>query len=140
MGIGGVAILVSLGMWQVQRLAWKEGILAEIEARIDTTIAAFALGRMEGRRFLIQHIGRTDKDAGSVLKGFVGDYEHFKYRTYVSTRRAYAKQCKLFHDFLAAATAGHPTPPPGIRVKCPVDSCKLADCVRYRLPCKPCLC
>lgn len=34
MGIGGVAILVSLGMWQVQRLAWKEGILAEIEARI----------------------------------------------------------------------------------------------------------
>ncbi|MFP6735973.1 MAG: hypothetical protein VB959_19315 [Rhodospirillales bacterium] len=100
---------------------------AEIEARIDTTIAAFALGRMEGRRFLIQHIGRTDKDAGSVLKGFVGDYEHFKYRTYVSTRRAYAKQCKLFHDFPAADTAGHPTPPPGIRVKCPVDSCKLAD-------------
>jgi surfeit locus 1 family protein len=33
-GIGGVAILVSLGVWQVQRLAWKEGILAEIEARI----------------------------------------------------------------------------------------------------------
>ncbi|MGP1355002.1 SURF1 family protein [Roseicyclus sp.] len=33
-GIGGVAILVSLGVWQVQRLAWKEGILAGIEARI----------------------------------------------------------------------------------------------------------
>jgi surfeit locus 1 family protein len=33
-GIGGVAILVSLGVWQVQRLAWKEGVLAEIEARI----------------------------------------------------------------------------------------------------------
>jgi surfeit locus 1 family protein len=29
-----VAILVSLGVWQVQRLAWKEGVLAEIEARI----------------------------------------------------------------------------------------------------------
>ncbi len=27
-------MLVSLGLWQVQRLAWKEGVLAEIEARI----------------------------------------------------------------------------------------------------------
>ena len=34
-GLIGTAILVSLGVWQVQRLAWKEGILAEIEARID---------------------------------------------------------------------------------------------------------
>jgi cytochrome oxidase assembly protein ShyY1 len=33
-GLGGVAILMSLGIWQVQRLAWKEGVLAEIEARI----------------------------------------------------------------------------------------------------------
>jgi surfeit locus 1 family protein len=33
-GIGGVAVLVSLGIWQVQRLAWKEGVLAGIEARI----------------------------------------------------------------------------------------------------------
>jgi surfeit locus 1 family protein len=33
-GLGGVAILMSLGVWQVQRLAWKEGVLAEIEARI----------------------------------------------------------------------------------------------------------
>jgi surfeit locus 1 family protein len=34
LGVAGVAILVSLGTWQVQRLAWKEGVLAEIEARI----------------------------------------------------------------------------------------------------------
>jgi len=33
-GIGGFAILVSLGIWQWQRLAWKESILSEIEARI----------------------------------------------------------------------------------------------------------
>lgn len=33
-GLGGVAILVWLGVWQVQRLAWKEGVIAEIEARI----------------------------------------------------------------------------------------------------------
>lgn len=34
-GIVGVAILVSLGKWQVDRLAWKEGVLADIEARIS---------------------------------------------------------------------------------------------------------
>ncbi|MEQ9258815.1 MAG: SURF1 family protein [Roseovarius sp.] len=33
-GLAGVAVLVSLGVWQMQRLAWKEGVLAEIEARI----------------------------------------------------------------------------------------------------------
>lgn len=33
-GAVGVAILVALGVWQMQRLAWKEGILADIEARI----------------------------------------------------------------------------------------------------------
>jgi len=33
-GAVGVAILVSLGLWQVQRLAWKEAVLADIAARI----------------------------------------------------------------------------------------------------------
>ncbi|WP_443216539.1 SURF1 family protein [Rhodophyticola sp. CCM32] len=33
-GIGGAAILVALGVWQVQRLAWKEAVLADIDARI----------------------------------------------------------------------------------------------------------
>jgi surfeit locus 1 family protein len=33
-GLGGAAILISLGLWQVQRLAWKEAVLADIEARI----------------------------------------------------------------------------------------------------------
>lgn len=34
LGVVGCAILVALGVWQVQRLAWKEAVLAEIEARI----------------------------------------------------------------------------------------------------------
>jgi len=33
-GIAGAAVLTALGVWQLQRLAWKEGVLAEIEARI----------------------------------------------------------------------------------------------------------
>ena len=34
-GLTGLAILLSLGTWQVQRLAWKEALLADIEARIS---------------------------------------------------------------------------------------------------------
>lgn len=39
-GLGGVAILVALGLWQVQRLAWKEGVIADIDARIHATPVA----------------------------------------------------------------------------------------------------
>lgn len=34
-GLVGMAILVSLGNWQVRRLAWKEGVLAEMDARLS---------------------------------------------------------------------------------------------------------
>lgn len=34
-GLGGAAILLSLGVWQMQRLAWKQGVIADINARID---------------------------------------------------------------------------------------------------------
>ncbi|WP_226781935.1 SURF1 family protein [Oceaniglobus trochenteri] len=34
-GVVGFAVLMALGLWQVQRLAWKEGILSEITARIE---------------------------------------------------------------------------------------------------------
>lgn len=34
-GLGGAAILIWLGSWQMQRLAWKQGVIAEIEAHID---------------------------------------------------------------------------------------------------------
>ncbi|MEH6674738.1 MAG: SURF1 family protein [Sulfitobacter sp.] len=33
-GLGGAAILIWLGVWQFQRLAWKEAIIADISTRI----------------------------------------------------------------------------------------------------------
>ncbi len=35
-----LAVFVSLGMWQMQRLTWKQGVLAEIEARIGAAPVA----------------------------------------------------------------------------------------------------
>ncbi len=34
LGLAGCGTLISLGLWQVERLAWKEGILADIDARL----------------------------------------------------------------------------------------------------------
>jgi surfeit locus 1 family protein len=39
-GIVGTAILVSLGVWQLQRLTWKQGVLADIDARMTTLLPA----------------------------------------------------------------------------------------------------
>ncbi|MEM9197782.1 MAG: SURF1 family protein [Pseudomonadota bacterium] len=37
-GVLGAAVLIGLGVWQMQRLAWKEGILAEISDRMDAAL------------------------------------------------------------------------------------------------------
>ncbi|MGB7316569.1 MAG: SURF1 family protein [Planktotalea sp.] len=34
-GLAGAAILIALGVWQLQRLSWKEAILTDISARIS---------------------------------------------------------------------------------------------------------
>lgn len=52
-GLGGAAILVSLGVWQVQRLAWKENILADINGRIEARAVPLP--------------DRPDPDSGSYL-------------------------------------------------------------------------
>lgn len=51
-GVIGVAILISLGVWQLQRLAWKEAKLAAIEAMlVDKPGALPAQPRMEADRY-----------------------------------------------------------------------------------------
>lgn len=42
-GLGGFAILVSLAVWQVQRLAWKEALIAEIAGRMAAQPVAVPL-------------------------------------------------------------------------------------------------
>ncbi|MEY4982051.1 MAG: hypothetical protein RIR62_317 [Pseudomonadota bacterium] len=52
-GLAGAAILISLGMWQLRRMEWKEAILAEIEARITAApVALPAAPDPEGDRYL----------------------------------------------------------------------------------------
>lgn len=98
-GLGGAAILLALGIWQVQRLAWKEGVIAEIDSRIaddpvalpadpdperDAYLPVVITGMLTGDtlRVLVSQkevgagyrlITAMDSDAGRVLidRGFV---------------------------------------------------------------------
>lgn len=80
-GLAGAAILVWLGLWQMQRLAWKEAILADIDARIvaapvdlpgrpdpvaDRYLPVHVTGRM-GDRALRVLVSRKEIGAGYLV-------------------------------------------------------------------------
>lgn len=68
-GLIGAAILISLGLWQVQRMQWKEGILADITARIAAPpVALPASPDPEADRYLpVTVTGRFTGEAIRVL-------------------------------------------------------------------------
>lgn len=86
-GILGVAILLSLGFWQLRRLDWKEGMLHQIQAKIDSPEMALPAtyspemkynpvrlsGRTTGTEILALS-GSRDLGAGyQVISAFVTD-------------------------------------------------------------------
>ncbi|MGI3170567.1 SURF1 family protein [Pseudooceanicola sp. C21-150M6] len=68
-GLGGAAMLVSLGSWQLRRLDWKEAILTEIETRIaDAPVQLPATPDAEADTYLpVTVTGRFDSDTLRVL-------------------------------------------------------------------------
>lgn len=68
-GLAGVAMLVALGVWQVQRLAWKEGVLADISARIEAApeILPAAPDPVADRYRPVEITGRIGSEAIRVL-------------------------------------------------------------------------
>jgi surfeit locus 1 family protein len=47
LGITGCGVLISLGVWQVQRLAWKENILTELDTRLFGAATPFTTAATE---------------------------------------------------------------------------------------------
>ncbi len=78
-GIVGTAVLVSLGIWQLQRLNWKESVIAQIDARIgDAPVALPATATEAADEYLpVQVAGSfTDSeiDVLTSLKGIGPGY------------------------------------------------------------------
>lgn len=76
LGLGGIAILVSLGVWQVQRMHWKADLLAGINARLAADPVDFAtLGPPDPEAMRYQAVrldGATTGDEVLVLAGRKG--------------------------------------------------------------------
>ena len=70
-GLAGAALLIGLGVWQMQRLAWKEAILAEIAAKIGAEPVALPhapVTETEDLRYLpVTVSGRFTNEALRVL-------------------------------------------------------------------------
>ena len=49
LGISGIVVLMWLGFWQLDRLSWKESILADIDTRIIAAPVALPANPDEGR-------------------------------------------------------------------------------------------
>ena len=60
LGIVGTAVLVWLGVWQLQRLQWKEGVIAEIDARIGAAPVAIPAAPEPDRDRYLPVIARGD--------------------------------------------------------------------------------
>lgn len=68
LGLGGIAILIGLGVWQLQRLEWKRGLLAGIETRLAADPIAFAdLGTPEPGEMDYQAVGLSGRTTGNEL-------------------------------------------------------------------------
>lgn len=76
-GLGGLAILLSLGFWQLGRLEWKQAVIADIESRIhaapvavpdapdrdaDRYLPVFAIGRFTGEQV---HVLSSQRERGT---------------------------------------------------------------------------
>jgi surfeit locus 1 family protein len=68
-GVFGVGILVSLGVWQLQRLGWKEAVIAQIDARIGAAGVALPASPdpLVDRYLPVQVSGRLTGDELDVL-------------------------------------------------------------------------
>ncbi len=65
-GLAGLAVLVSLGVWQVQRLAWKQGVLAEIDSRISAEPVALPQQPSEGVDKYLSVVVEGDMEPGEI--------------------------------------------------------------------------
>lgn len=103
---------------------------AEIDRVVTRTSPGnYALGRTEGETFFVHYVGRSDSDVNQELKARLAlNYTKFKYSYATSTKAAFEKECRNYHDFGGSEKLDnkiHPSRPPGTGWKCPV--CTIFD-------------
>ncbi len=108
-GLVGVGILAVLGVWQVQRLAWKEAVLADIAARIDAAPVGLPeeLERDRDRYLPVAAEGQFEGDAVRVLVSVQGSGPGFRL---IQAFRTEGRRVLVDRGFLADGVAEPPAP------------------------------
>ncbi|MEL6979808.1 MAG: SURF1 family protein [Pseudomonadota bacterium] len=85
-GLGGLALLLWLGFWQLDRLSWKQGLIAEIEAR----------GEEASIRVTGTEIAARDDHRRAVASGAYAADEPLRYLT---SQKGVGPGFRLIHAF-----------------------------------------
>lgn len=115
-GLFGVGVLASLGVWQLERLQWKEDVLAAIEARIgDAPVALPARPAVETDRYLpVTLVGRT---TGEALYALVSTKRRGAgYRLISGFETAEGRRVLLDEGFLPVAGVDTGVAPPSVQL------------------------
>ena len=91
-----------------------------------SSASVFALGTRKNKGFLILRVGHVDGDLAEALTKFLGQYDHFRFKFYSSTRLVYEKECLLYHKFRPRDNIEHPVKPRNTRFTCPEPMCVLS--------------
>ena len=92
-----------------------------------SSAAVFALGTLRNNQFFIHRVGHADGDLAKELQKYIGQYKAFRFRFYRSTRIAYDKECRLYHEFNPKDNATHPIKPKNTKFKCPLPFCEYSE-------------
>jgi hypothetical protein len=88
-----------------------------------TKAGNFALGTTDTKGvFIVNYVGRSDGDVKTELKSKPAGTTHqkFKFSYADSSKEAFEKECRNYHDFRPPENAIHPDRPSGTSYQCPV--------------------
>ncbi|MBR4127715.1 MAG: hypothetical protein IKR09_09095 [Alphaproteobacteria bacterium] len=91
-----------------------------------TSAGNYALGRLDEKgTFFVSYVGRSDTDVAERLSSHLNEkgYSFFKFSYASSTKDAFEKECRNYHDFgenKSLKNDYHPDKPNGTNYKCPV--------------------
>jgi len=115
-GLIGAGILLALGVWQLQRLVWKQGVIAEIAAQVDGQPQSLTLA----------NAAQLDKFAPVTFAGRTGEQEiHVLvsrkligagYRVVTSVQTADGQRVLLDRGFIPTTMKNDPRPPQSLQI------------------------
>ena len=105
-----------------------------VDAIVPESIGNYRLGYCEGNEFIVKYVGRDDTDIHRRLLEHVSkvkngeeseDYKYFWFVEQTSSRNAYLRECKDYHNQnYELDNKIHPAKPDNTDWKCPNQKCE----------------